>query len=67
MRAYEEMQYDKWAQSLDHIMPALLEKHLLMARQVSHRDTYVVRTASISVESDDSCEYRLHTHVPTND
>ena len=59
MRAYEEMQYDKWAQSLDHIMPALLDKHLLLAKLPPIKEVHLTRTASGSTYSDDSCEYVL--------
>ncbi|XP_076452214.1 dynein axonemal heavy chain 10-like [Babylonia areolata] len=30
MRAYEEMQYERWVGSLEHTMPALLQRHVLV-------------------------------------
>ena len=59
MRAYEELQYDKWVVSLNQTMPALLERHLLVRRNLSTvgpSDLQVRKTSSTSADAGDNCE-----------
>ncbi|KAL8575817.1 hypothetical protein ACOMHN_014822 [Nucella lapillus] len=46
MRAFEEVQYRKWVESLEHIMPALLERHVLAPKHFQQSKDIVVRAAS---------------------